>query len=123
LADGLPPFLAHSHTHSSPFFLPFFLLFLFCHREDEHDWQTANNKQRARNLHLDEFNDDDEKDATEGKIILIEAGKKRNFKEPTDSTRCLLKAFWFSSLGCGSVGCCCLANLYEDAFWVALRNV
>jgi len=48
---------------------------LFCHREDEHDWQTANNKQRARNLHLDEFNDDDEKDATEGKIILIEAGK------------------------------------------------
>jgi len=37
---------------------------LFCHREDEHDWQTANNKQRARNLHLDEFNDDDEKDAT-----------------------------------------------------------
>jgi len=78
-------------------------------------------------LHLDEFNDDDEKDATEGEIISIEANKAKKKKHQGAHRQHTMFVEGILGCGSGSVGCCCrsrcLENIYEDAFWVALRNV
>lgn len=89
---------SHSHTHSSPF-LQFFFSSFCCHREDEHDWRTTNNGLEicilTNLMMMMKKTPQREKSFRSRQIKRI----RRNIKEPTDSTRCLLKAFWDVGVG------------------------